>query len=175
MMDTVNIIAVLFSPLIAVLVTVYLQNRGEKRKQKMWIFNTLISTRHTPIIEENVRALNMIDVVFHDCPRVRQLWREYFDMLSNTGLNDASGWKQRQTKNLEMINEIAKVLGYGSAITHLDVDRVYYPVGLGAQSQRSEDISNELLRVLRASSGLNVIPLKTDVESVKDSSSSGMS
>ncbi len=167
-MDAINIIAVLLSPLIAVLVTVYLQDRREKRNHKMWIFRTLISTRHAPISDENVRALNTIDVVFHDCPRVRELWHEYFDMLANKGLDNELGWNQRQKKNIELITEIAKALGYGHAITHLDVDRIYYPVGLGAQSQRSEDIANELLRVLKASGGLNVSPLKTDVEPVKN-------
>ena len=68
-MTVVNIIAVLLSPVIAVLVTVYLQNRREKRSQKLWIFNTLIGTRHSPLIEENVRALNMIDVVFMTAPK----------------------------------------------------------------------------------------------------------
>ena len=44
---------------------------------------------------------------------------------------------------------MAKALGYGKAITHLDVDRVYYPVGLGHQSQTVQEIAEELLRVLR--------------------------
>ena len=135
-MTAVNIVAILLSPAIAVLITLYLQKRREKRNQKLWIFNTLIATRHSPVIEENVRALNMIDVVFHDSPRVRQLWHEYFDMLGNEGLNNKLGWSQRQKKNLEMITEMAKVFGYGEAITHLDVDRVYYPVGLAINIER---------------------------------------
>ena len=150
----VNILAILLSPVVAVLVTVYLQNRKEKRNQKLWIFNTLIATRHSPVIDENVRALNMIDVVFHDSQRVRELWHEYFNMLGNEGLNNPQGWSQRQKKNLEMITEMAKVLGYGKAITHLDIDRVYYPVGLGAQSQKAQEIAEELLRVLKASGGI---------------------
>jgi hypothetical protein len=77
----VNILAILLSPVVAVMVTVLLQSRREKRNQKLWIFNALIATRHSPIVDENVRALNMIDVVFHDSARVRQLWHEYFDML----------------------------------------------------------------------------------------------
>lgn len=154
----VNIFAILFSPVVAVLVTVYLQSRREKRNQKLWIFNTLIATRHSPIIDENVRALNMIDVVFHDSQRVRDLWHEYFNMLGNEGLNNPQGWTQRQKKNLEMITEMAKGLGYGKAITHLDVDRVYYPVGLGAQSQKAQEIAEELLRVLKASGGFQLAP-----------------
>jgi hypothetical protein len=109
-MEWENLLAILVSPVVAVLITVSLQNRKEKRAQKLHIFNTLIATRHSPIIEDNVRALNMIDVAFHDCPRVRELWHEYFNMLGNEGLNNPSGWPQRQKKNLEMITEMAKVL-----------------------------------------------------------------
>jgi hypothetical protein len=152
-----NIIAILLSPVVAVLVTVYLQARKEKRNQKLWIFNTLIATRHSPIVDENVRALNMIDVVFYNSSRVRELWHEYLNMLSNEGLNNPLGWGQRQKKNLEMITEMAKVLGYGTAITHLDVDRVYNPTGLGEQSRKSQEIAEELLRVLKASGGMQFV------------------
>jgi Family of unknown function (DUF6680) len=157
-MAWVNFLAILVSPVVAVAVSVYLQGRREKRSQKLWVFNTLIGTRHAPIADENVRALNMIDVVFHDSERIRDLWQEYFNMLGNEGLNNPHGWEQRQKKNLEMITEMAKVLGYGKAITHLDVDRVYYPVGLGAQSRKSQEIAEELLRVLKASGGIQFTP-----------------
>ncbi|MFA6562830.1 MAG: DUF6680 family protein [Verrucomicrobiia bacterium] len=159
-MTIVNILAILISPVIAVLVTVYLQDRREKRNQKLWIFHTLIGNRHIAIAPESIRALNMIDVVFHDCNQVRKIWHEYLDMLCNEGLNNAVGFSQRQKKNLEMITEMAKVLGYGGVITHLDVDRVYSPVGLGEQSKRSDDITAELLRVLKASGGVQFVPRK---------------
>ena len=163
-MSVVTIFAVLFSPLIAVLVTRHLDDRREKRKHKLWIFNTLIATRHSPVIDENVRALNMIDVAFYDCPKVRQLWHEFFDMLMNAGLNNEAGWKQWGKKNLEMITEMAKVVGYGAAITHLDVDRVYYPVGLGVQSEKGQALMDELLRVLKASGGIQFITRKSEIE-----------
>lgn len=150
------ILATLLSPLIAVLVTRWQQERAEKQQAKLYLFNTLMATRHTPITEENVRALNMIDVLFFDKPTVRGLWREYFEMLSNSGLDNLEGYKTRQTKNLELINEMAKVLGYGQAISHIDVDRVYYPKGLVQQGEEGAELTRELLRVLRATAGLEV-------------------
>jgi hypothetical protein len=147
----VNILAILLSPVVAVLVTVYLQDRRERRNQKLRILHTLMATRHTPILDENVRALNMIDVVFHDSPRVRDLWHEYFGMLCNQGLDNPTGGQQRQKKNLELITEMGKALGYAKALTHLDADRVYYPIGLGEQSRKVQEIIDEFLRVLRAS------------------------
>jgi len=53
---------------------------------------------------------------------------------------------------------MAKDVGYGKSISHLDIDRVYYPEGLGKQNERAEAISNELLRVLKGSEGLAVSP-----------------
>lgn len=153
----VNVIAILLSPVVALLISVWVQNRKEKRGQKLWIFNTLIATRHNPIIDENVRALNMIDVAYSDCRHVRDLWHQYYDMLCNEGLNNEVGGNQRQKKNLELITEMAMVVGYKQSISHLDVARVYYPTGLGEQSKASRDIADELLRVLKASGGVQFI------------------
>ena len=147
-MEIINVIAILLSPVIAVTVTLWHQSRKEKRATKLWLFNTLIGTRQAPISEEAVRALNMIDVVFHDTSSARRLWREYFEMLCNEGLANPAGWATRSKKNLEMITEMAKVLGYGKEITHLDVDRVYHPVGLGAVTKKQNELQEELPRVL---------------------------
>ncbi len=148
-MNVINILAILCSPLIAVLVTVYLQDRKEKRGQKLYILGSLMGTRHAQLTDENVRSLNMVDMVFFDKPRIRMLWHEYFDMLNNQGLNNEVGWAQWNKKRLELITEMGKSLGYEKAITHLDVDRVYVPLYFGKSFQRNEEIANEFLIVLR--------------------------
>ena len=159
-MAIVTLLAILFSPLIAVLVSVYIEDRREKRRQKLWIFYTLIATRRSPNTDETVRALNLIDVAFYDSPKIRNLWREFFDMLSNQGLSNSLGEGQRQNKKIEMLTEIAKVLGFGKEISHLDMVRVYSP-DPGTLSQRSDAIADELLRVLKASGGVQVSPRDT--------------
>lgn len=45
MYDWPNILAILFSPLIALQVQKYLDNRSNKRRRKEEIFNTLMETR----------------------------------------------------------------------------------------------------------------------------------
>src|SRR3989304_256833 len=152
-MTWIGIIAVMLSPLIAVLISDRLEKMREKRRDKVQLFSTLMATRHLPFNFEAVRAQNMIDTVFYNCPDVTRLWREYFEMLSNQGLNNELGWKQRNKKNLEMLQKMGAVLGYGNALSHLDIDRVYYPEGIANQIVRSELIANELLRVLQASAG----------------------
>jgi hypothetical protein len=153
-MTIVSIVAVLLSPIIAVLISMLLQNRRSVRTEKMQVFNALIGNRNNSIAIESVRALNMIDVVFHDASKVRGLWHECYDMLSNKGLDNELGYKLRQKKNLEMITEMAKTLGYGKAITHLDVDRAYSPIGLENQNQKGTQIADELLRVFKGTQSI---------------------
>lgn len=157
-----NLLAILLSPLMAVLVSMWVQDRKEKRGQKLLIFQTLVGTRHEPLSSDHVRALNVIDVVFHDTTKVRQLWHEYFDMLSNEGLNNPVGWEQRHTKLVEMITAMADSLAYRTEITHLDTARIYSPVGHGKAEMQLQAISDELLRVLRATAAVKVDPRPSD-------------
>jgi hypothetical protein len=157
---TISILAILLSPVIAVGVTLWSQRRKDRRDGKLWILNTLMQTRHHgPASDEKVRALNMIDVVFRKAPKVRGLWHEYFDMVNNAGMNNPLGHDQWNRRYLEMLAAMAKDVGYGQEITALDIDRVYSPVGFGKFNERSEAISDELLRVLKGSQGLSVTPV----------------
>lgn len=157
-MEQAMLVSVLLSPVIAVAISLWYQHRKERRDTKRWVLSTLLSTRHSAVTDEQVRALNLIDLVFHDAQKVRVLWHEYFDMLNNEGLNNPNGFTQRRKKSLELITEMARHLGYGKEITHLDVDRVYFPIGLGDQNRRSQEISDELLRVLRGTQGFAITP-----------------
>ena len=136
----------------------WLQDRKERRQNQLRILGTLIATRHEPLSPDSVRALNVIDLVFHDKPSVRRLWREYFEMVSNEGLNNPQGWAQRNKKNLKLITEMTKALGFGKAIGYLDVDRVYLPVGIWTQTQMNQELQAELLRVMKSTARFEVQP-----------------
>lgn len=104
-MKNVNIIAILVSPVIAVLVSIWVQNWIEKLRMRRSIFASLMSTRHHMAhSDEIVRALNMIDVVFFDQEKIRKLWREYFEMLHNPSTFDL--WDKKKG---ELITEMAKI------------------------------------------------------------------
>jgi hypothetical protein len=153
-MEWINIAAIAISPLIAVLVSVWVQNRKERRQHKLGILAALVGSRHDELTADNVRALNMIDLVFHDEPRVRALWRDYFDMLCTEGLNNPTGWVQRNKKRNELITELAARIGYRKTITHLDIDRVYCPAGVVDNARKSRELQEELLRVLKSTESL---------------------
>jgi hypothetical protein len=155
-LNIMSVVAILLSPLIAVRVSMWLQKRGDDLRQKRAIFAALMATRHRFLSDEAVKALNVIDVVFHDNARVRELWKEYMEMVNNQGLNNDQGNAQRGKKNLEMVQAMAEVVGFGK-ITHLDVDRFYLPVGLAEERKRANEIANEVLRVLKESQGIKIV------------------
>jgi hypothetical protein len=156
------LLATLLSPVVAVLVSIWIQNRKERRAQKLWVLSTLIGNRGDQLSADNVRALNMIDLVFSNQKRVRDLWREYYDMLANEGLNNPVGWKQRSQKNIELLTEMAKSLGYGKEISHLDVERTYFPLKFEREFETNREMQQEFLRVLRSTARFEVHPKEQD-------------
>ncbi len=160
-----NMAAILLSPLIAVLVSIWLQRHHQKRDRQLYILTTLYANRHAPISEACVQALHAIDIAFSQHKRVRQLWREYYEMLGNVGLNNPTGFQQRHEKNRDLIHAMAKSLGYRGTITHSDMQRIYVPEGMGKAADRQQEIANELLRVLKASGGVSVVPKSSGASS----------
>lgn len=87
-MDIINIIAITVGPLLAVLITLWWQERKENRDANRRLFLTLMAKRRTtPPTVEWVDALNVIDVVFADVPQAVQLWHEYYSSLVNPPAN----------------------------------------------------------------------------------------
>lgn len=159
--DWITIIAIAFSPFFAVYVTQRLQDRKARRDAKVAVFMTLTANRHAPLHEDRIRALNLIDVVFSGDARVRELWHDYYDMLANLGLNNPLGWQQRTHKNLELISEMARVLGYRGKISQVDFDRTYIPQGLIDSGVQSQQISKETLNFLRGLSSTLSSPFQS--------------
>ena len=69
--DILNIIAIVIAPIAASAIAVWLQNRSEKRKDKMYIFKVLMTSRIYGWTPEKVNVLNIIDIVFSDDKKVR--------------------------------------------------------------------------------------------------------
>ena len=157
--DYLNLAALLFSPVVAVLISLWIQARRERRQQRLAVFITLVGTRNDAVSAEHVRALNSIDVVFVASPKVRGLWHELYDMLNNPGLTNPLGFQTRAKKRVELLTEMARAVGLGSKITHLDMDRWYNPEGLSNLNNDTRGIASELLRVLKAVPSVPGVPV----------------
>jgi hypothetical protein len=71
------------APIDAAQVAASLQDTSEKRRLKLWVFGTVMQNRHFLGELECVKALNLIDTVFHDAPTVRDAWANLFSALND--------------------------------------------------------------------------------------------
>lgn len=161
-----TIFATLFGPILAVQVQKYLERIGEDRKQKMWIFTTLMATRGSTLAADHVRALNMIDLAFNG-GRLRQrgktetdvldTWREYLDHL-NTQYNEANvgRWLEKKQELLVLL------LSSMAADLDLRYDRVllrngaYMPKGYSDLENDQHLLRQLTLKVLSGEQSLNM-------------------
>jgi uncharacterized protein DUF6680 len=58
-----------------------LEGKRAKRERRLDIFRTLMRTRRTPMWPDHVGALNLVEIEFHDHPRVIEKWRKLFEHL----------------------------------------------------------------------------------------------
>lgn len=133
-----NLIAVLLIPVVAVIVGQYLQERVQKRKDKMQIFQCLMTRRITGWAAlEAVNAINSIDIIFTDNKEVR---------------NQLGVWKSKCRKDIpseeqyreqcKLLELMANDLGYKDKITWDIIQNPYYPEGLNQQLTMNTQIMN---------------------------------
>ena len=135
-MAIINVIAIIAIPIVAVFVGQFLQNKAEKRKDKMQIFQCLMTKRITGWAGlDAVNALNSIDIVFSDCEAVRKQWA----VLLSKYRHDITAQEQyrEQCKLLELM---ANDLGYKDKITWDIIQNPYYPEGLAKQIEINSQI-----------------------------------
>lgn len=115
-MNVLNIIALILVPILAVVVGQKLQDRAQKRNDKMQIFKILMTSRIFGWTNESVQAMNLIDIVFADDKAVRKQWKICFDKMcvENPTETELSKIKTEREKLLETM---AKSLGYKDIIT----------------------------------------------------------
>ena len=135
MKEIIGILAVIFSPIIAVLVTKYIQDRENKRKDKMEIFKVLMTGRIYPGWDiASVHALNIIEIVFSEDKNVISQWKNYYNA---TCTDNYQNIKIQQTKLLE---EIGKTLGYKEKISWETIEKPYIPKWLDERITKEKNI-----------------------------------
>lgn len=121
-----NIIALVAVPIIAVWVGQFLQNRAAKRKDKMVIFQCLMTNRATGWAnQDTVNALNSIDIVFCDDKEVRKRWAELLSKYKPSFTT-----QEKYLAQCKLLEAMAKALGYGKKITWETIQTPYLPEAL---------------------------------------------
>lgn len=151
-----NLIAVLLIPVVAVIVGQYLQERVQKRKDKMQIFQCLMTRRITGWAAlEAVNAINSIDIIFTDNKEIR---------------NQLGVWKSKCRKDIpseeqyreqcKLLELMANDLGYKDKITWDIIQNPYYPEGLNQQLTMNTQIMNGQVEWAKAAGLLSQIMSK---------------
>jgi len=143
-MAVLTLLAILFSPVIAVCITLWWQNRKEKRDAKIRLFTTLMAQRKTtPPTYDWVQALNLIDVVFAKDEEVVRLWHELYALFQNPQRTQT-----QDHKYIELLSEMASVLGYRK-LKQTDIDKFYYPQSYIDALLAQNEAQAQWLRVLK--------------------------
>ena len=125
--DWVTITAIIVGPILAVQAQSVVMELSDKKKRRLKIFTTLMSTRAQTLSKAHVEALNMIDIEFYgnklfgrikhqsDAEKaVTNAWKNYNNHLNIQ--SSADGFAVWNVNRFEFLNkllyEMSKMLGY---------------------------------------------------------------
>lgn len=146
-MTIINTLAVIAIPIVSVVVAHHLQNRAEKRKDKLNVFKTLMMSR-TGWTVESVRALNIIDIVFADDKNVRARWKKYYDKLCVENPTETE-LKKIKTAQDKLLEAMAVSLGYKDKVTWETIQNPYIPKGMVDAEQMQREYQNGQLAMAK--------------------------
>jgi hypothetical protein len=130
----------------------------EDRRLKMLIFANLMQYRAQIVSPVSVASLNLIDVAFRDDREVREAWRHFLDATEATDASGAANAKIVE-RYLALIEKIARCLGLSGDISVQDVQRFYYPRGLGRFDEAAWLEAEDKLRRFKAADGISAAQL----------------
>lgn len=117
-------------------------NRSEKRKDKIQIFKTLMTSRIYGRTPDSVNALNIIDIVYSDDKKVRAAWKDLNDKfrVTNPDQQHLKKIENAQYKLLETMANSLGYLGYKDKITWETIQNPYVPVGMAQQIETQKNM-----------------------------------
>lgn len=146
-MTVINVIAVITAPIVAVVIGQILQDRAEKRKDKMSVFKAIMTDRYG-WSRETVLALNSIPIVFANDSAVRDAWKEYYKCLC-VQEPDPMELKQRSEALYKLLENMASTLGYEGMINWDDIQNPYIPKGMASSFDNTITIQNQMAYLLQ--------------------------
>lgn len=157
--DILMIAATAISPLIAVQVTRFLDDRNEERGRKLNVFKTLMATRAYNLSPAHVQALNSIDIEFSakkaSEKAVLDVWQQYLDHLGATEM-EPNAWNLRRVDLLvDLLQAMGKSLNYDFNKTQIK-NGTYAPNAHGTQEEEQRKIRAHVLEIL---SGEKPLPM----------------
>ncbi len=122
----IPLVAAALGAIIGAVLAFWYQRKMEIQRDKRGLMQMLMAYRTVGAVELDwVKALNMIDIVFHDNKEVKRLLRSYMYHTDTTRY--ASGHHQEVL--VQLLVEIGKSCGY-TEITETDIRDGYNPISL---------------------------------------------
>lgn len=168
--EVLNLLAIIIIPIVSVLVAQSRQNRAEKRKDKMQLFRTLVSSRIYGWTTDSVSALNIIEIVFSDNKKVCERWREYYNLLCVQNPTEEQQ-TEINTAHDELIKAMGKALGYKDKETLEILQHPYMPVGLKAEIIQQQTNRNDYFSAISLVKNMAERQMKSSMRIPEDTSS----
>ena len=157
----ITTVAIILGPIIAVLMTRFIDKMRAEEERKFEIFRTLMRTRETPLNWDHVGALNLVEVEFRKHPLVINAWKAY---RAHLGI-ELPPFEQKQRHDdhsrkrrillTTLIDEISKTVDIN--IKQLDIlEGNYVPQGWADQEWNQMLIQRGLINVLYGKAPLTV-------------------
>lgn len=145
---TAAAIATWRAPLSAAKIAEHLRRQGdselESRRFRLTVFATVMQGRAEIWSEDTVKALNSVDVAFHNSVTVREAWAELYQAL-NTSPMPGHVVDERTRK---LLREMAKDLGLADSLRLDDFGRVYFPNDMAEERQMRSLQRREMMQRL---------------------------
>lgn len=145
--ESLNLAALVVIPIVAVVIGKWLQDRSEKRKDKMQIFKALMTSRIYGWTPDSVNALNIIDVVFADDKEVRAAWKDLNEKYRVTN-PDEQHLKKIEIAQYKLLETISNSLGYKDKISWETIQNPYIPVGMKMEIDKQRNAQQEYVNAL---------------------------
>lgn len=112
--EIINLAAIVIGPIVAVLISVWLTSRQQRRDQKLIVLRMLLSTRHLPADPGFSVAINLVPVEFGDSKQVVAAYREFIQAVQNpaSSAEDVPALQSTAAKTTKLIFEITRDLGF---------------------------------------------------------------
>ena len=121
--DWISIFAILASPLIAVWVTLLVEKRRQKRRDKLELFKTMMTQRGFSASYAWVDAINSLSVVFADEKSVVSAVNDFMQVVGTRPFNN----EEYENKKIKLLEKMAISLGYKKNIDWEQLRKAYYP------------------------------------------------
>ena len=122
--EFLTIVAIIFGPVAAVLISLWNERRRKRHEQKLSILRMLMNTRAMPSDPAWSVAVNLVPIEFNDDRKVMKAWREYMEAVRYKASpeNEQTANAQSVAKQIKLIHQVLKSMDLEISETDLQTE-----------------------------------------------------